>query len=52
MRRNVFSQTEAERLIAALLAGAVIFAGVSAHAAPIDTSGASQCARRAVLDRY
>jgi len=46
MRRNVFSQTEAERLIAALLAGAVIFAGVSAHAAPIDTSGASQCKAR------
>jgi hypothetical protein len=46
MRWKVFSPTGAERLIATLLAGAVIFSGVSAQAIPVDTSGVSQCKAR------
>jgi hypothetical protein len=46
MRWKVFSPTGAERLIATLLAGAVIFSGVSAQAIPVDTSGVSQCKTR------
>jgi len=46
MRWKVFSRTGAERLITTLLAGAVIFSGVSAQAIPIDASGASQCKAR------
>jgi hypothetical protein len=42
MRWNASSRTG----VAALLAGAVIFAGVSAQAGPIETSGASPCKAR------
>jgi hypothetical protein len=46
MRWKVFSRTGAERLITTLLAGAVIFSGVSAQAIPVNASGASQCKAR------